>query len=125
MAKRVFGFFKTVAMGFLNHRCALHAAGLTYFTLMAIVPILCLLMVCAKVCGAGDFAREKITGYVDAFIASVEKGAQPAATDGKPAAEMTPQQRKNWMNGPGKVCKGLSLSRAENGMDLTGNTLFL
>ena len=44
---------------------------------------------------------------------------------GKPAAEMTPQQRKNWMNGPGKVCKGLSLSRAENGMDLTGNTLFL
>ena len=29
------------------------------------------------------------------------------------------------MNGPGKVCKGLSLSRAENGIDLTGNTLFL
>ena len=44
---------------------------------------------------------------------------------GCPAAEMTPCQRKNWMNGPGKVCKGLSLSRAENGMDLTGNTLFL
>ena len=94
MAKRVFGFFKTVAMGFLNHRCDLHAAGLTYFTLMAIVPILCLLMVCAKVCGAGDFAREKITGYVDAFIASVEKGAQPAATDGKPAAEMTPEEKE-------------------------------
>ena len=44
---------------------------------------------------------------------------------GCPAAEMTPYQRKNWMNGPGKVCKGLSLSRAENGMDLTGDTLFL
>ena len=44
---------------------------------------------------------------------------------GCPAADMTSYQRKNWMNGPGKVCKGLSLSRAENGMDLTGDTLFL
>lgn len=94
MAKRVFGFFKTVVMGFLNHRCGLHAAGLTYFSLMAVVPILCLLMVCAKVCGAGDFARKQITSYVDAFIVSVEKGAQrePGA-DGKPAAELTPEEK--------------------------------
>ena len=33
--------------------------------------------------------------------------------------EMTPYQRKNFLNGPGKVCRGLSLTRAQNGVDLT------
>ena len=33
--------------------------------------------------------------------------------------EMTPYQRKNFLNGPGKVCRGLSLTRAQNGLDLT------
>ena len=44
---------------------------------------------------------------------------------GKPVHTLSAYQRKNFMNGPGKVCKGLSLSRNENGMDLTGNTLFI
>ncbi len=38
---------------------------------------------------------------------------------------MTNYRRKNFMNGPGKVCKGLSLDREQNGIDLTGNVLFL
>lgn len=33
--------------------------------------------------------------------------------------DMTAYQRKNFLNGPGKVCKGLALTRAENGLDLT------
>ncbi len=41
------------------------------------------------------------------------------------AAEMTAYQRKNFMNGPGKLCKGLSLTRSENGLDLTGDELFV
>lgn len=41
------------------------------------------------------------------------------------AAPMTAYQRKNFLNGPGKVCKGLSLSRADNGTDLLGDQLFL
>lgn len=40
-------------------------------------------------------------------------------------AEMTAYQRKNFLNGPGKVCKGFSLSREQNGLDLTGDELFL
>lgn len=39
--------------------------------------------------------------------------------------EMTAYQRKNFMNGPGKVCKGLSLSTEQNAMDLTENKLFV
>jgi DNA-3-methyladenine glycosylase len=40
-------------------------------------------------------------------------------------APMTAYQRKNFLNGPGKVCKGLSLSRADNGLDLLGDELYL
>lgn len=37
----------------------------------------------------------------------------------RPLAQLTAYQRKNFLNGPGKVCKALRLTRAENGMDLT------
>lgn len=38
---------------------------------------------------------------------------------------LTAYRRKNFLNGPGKVCQALALTRAENGLDLTGDTLFL
>lgn len=44
---------------------------------------------------------------------------------GQKASRMTPAQYRNLINGPGKLCKALCLSRDENGMDLTGNTLFV
>ena len=34
-------------------------------------------------------------------------------------------RRKNFLNGPGKLCEGLFLTRVQNGMDLMGDTLFL
>ena len=39
--------------------------------------------------------------------------------------EMTPYQRKNLLNGPGKVCQGLSLTTAHNGLSLLGDKLFV
>lgn len=44
---------------------------------------------------------------------------------GHPIADMTAYQRKNFLNGPGKLCRGLKLSRKENGLDLTGDELFV
>ena len=44
---------------------------------------------------------------------------------GKDWASLTPAQRRNLTNGPGKVCRAFALTRAENGMDLTGDALFL
>lgn len=38
---------------------------------------------------------------------------------------LTPYRLKNFMNGPGKLCKGFSLTKHENRMDLTGDTLFV
>lgn len=61
------------------------------------------------------------------------RGAEPVGSPelisllrfGRPYQELTACQRKNFLNGPGKLCKGLSLSRKENGMDLTGDILFV
>ena len=58
--------------GFLDARCGLHAAGLTYFSLLAFVPILCLSLLLAKVCGIGDFARIQINKHLDAYITQIE-----------------------------------------------------
>lgn len=44
---------------------------------------------------------------------------------GKPFSELTAYQRKNFLNGPGKLCKALSLTRADDRTDLTGDTLFV
>lgn len=38
---------------------------------------------------------------------------------------LTPYRQKNFLNGPGKVCKAFSLTKTENRLDLTGDTLFL
>lgn len=38
---------------------------------------------------------------------------------------VTPYRLKNFMNGPGKLCKGLSLTKEENAVDLEGDVLFV
>ena len=71
-------FFSTTLKSFSGHRCGLHAAGLTYFTILGFVPVLCMLMVTAKACGVGNFARDKINEQIDAFITRVEEGQKEA-----------------------------------------------
>lgn len=44
---------------------------------------------------------------------------------GRPVSEQSAYQRKNFLNGPGKVAQALALTREENGLDLTGDTLFV
>lgn len=61
------------------------------------------------------------------------RGAQPVECGdiiaknrfGRKMEELTAYQRKNLLNGPGKLCKALALTRAENGLDLTGEELYL
>ena len=74
----VLRFFSTTLKSFSDHRCGLHAAGLTYFTILGFVPVLCMLMVTAKACGVGNFARDKINEQIDAFITRVEEGQKEA-----------------------------------------------
>lgn len=38
---------------------------------------------------------------------------------------MTPARIRGFLNGPGKVCQAFALTTAQNGVDLTGDTLFV
>ena len=75
----VLRFVVTTLKNFKENRCGLHAGGLTYFTILGFVPVICMLMVCAKACGVGTLAREKINEQIDAFISQVETGQKEAA----------------------------------------------
>lgn len=44
---------------------------------------------------------------------------------GRLPEELTPYQRKNFLNGPGKLCKGFALTRTQNGLSLLGDTLYV
>lgn len=44
---------------------------------------------------------------------------------GKPPEELTAYQRKNFLNGPGKACKAMSLDRSMNGHDLLTPPLYV
>lgn len=43
----------------------------------------------------------------------------------KPYAALISAQRKNLLNGPGKLCRGMDITRALNGADLAGDTLYV
>ena len=74
-----------------------------------------------------------VTEAVGEPAAVLIRGAQPVKNGdiiaenrfGRKMEEMSPYQQKNFLNGPGKLCKGLLLSRAENGLDLLGGELYI
>lgn len=40
-------------------------------------------------------------------------------------SELTAYQKKNFLNGPGKLCRGLSLTTKQNGLSLLGDELYV
>lgn len=58
-------------------------------------------------------------------VSSIDRDAISKIRFGCPAEQMSSYQRNNFLNGPGKLCKGLSLTKEQNGLSLTGNTLYV
>lgn len=73
---RVISWFWEVIKGFMQNNCSMHAAGLTYFGMLAIVPVLCVLLFTAKMCGADDLARKEVNFHLDAMISNIENGQE-------------------------------------------------
>ena len=74
---------------FLDARCSLHAAGLTYFALLSFVPVLCLSLLLAKTCGVGDVARTQINQRLDAYITQIETAHDdPAVVERMPPEKL-------------------------------------
>ena len=94
---RALRFVSAASDGFLRHPCGLHAAGLTYFSMLALVPVLCLLMVCARTCGVDDFARAQINAQIDAVVAGIEQ-APPEGGGEAAAKQMLAAQVRTFSN---------------------------
>ncbi len=65
---------KVTIQGFLDNNASMHAAGLTYFSMLAIVPILCLLLLVARGLKAEQYVREQIDKQIELAIENLEKG---------------------------------------------------
>ncbi len=72
--KNIVDYFKRVIGGFLKNNCSMHAAGLTYFSMLGLVPILCIVLVTAKACSVDDYAQNYINSYLDTMISNIEHG---------------------------------------------------
>lgn len=74
LSMRFFAWMREVISRYLFSNCTIHAAGLSYFTLLALVPSLILLLFTAKFLGADDVARREVNRNLDAMISNVEQG---------------------------------------------------
>ena len=88
MFRKIFNWGKRVIGSFLSNDCPMHAAGLTYFALLAVVPVLCCILVAAKACGVDKHAKTQINRRIDAMIVNIEKGQDDAL------AQLTPQDEE-------------------------------
>ena len=90
---RIVNWGRDVVSSFLDCHCSLHAAGLTYFSMLAMIPVLCCILVIAKVVHVDQIAREQINEQIDAMITNVEKGQKQITAE---EAERDPEKKKEF-----------------------------
>lgn len=82
------------AIGFRRHHCSLHAASLTFFSMMALVPVLVLALAMARTFGGADLAKAQLDRQLDDWMAQMEQSVQnqvasQQAADKRAQAEVT------------------------------------
>ena len=91
MGVKALRFFSLVIDGFKRNQCSLHAASLTFYSLMALVPVLVLALALARTFGGAGYAREQIDTHVNAWLAQFEQSVdvpreETPTADGEHAA---------------------------------------
>ena len=94
MKKKIVKWFKTVITDFNSSHCSMHAAGLTYFAMLSLVPLLCVLLSVAKLCGADDFARDQINSHIDTMITNVERAQDDDLAKVAPISEEERERKR-------------------------------
>ncbi len=78
--------------GYRDDACKLHASALTYYTLMAIVPLLALALSLIRVFGGEAIAHDRIRAEIDRFGRQLASGAvSQSDPDGRLVAEFVAQ----------------------------------
>ncbi len=86
MKKKLVGVYEWVKASckiFFKCNCSIHAASLTYYSMLAVVPALCILLMLAKVAGFDQYAREKIHDQCERMISEFDAPQE----DGKVGGE--------------------------------------
>ncbi|MBQ9429940.1 MAG: YihY/virulence factor BrkB family protein [Kiritimatiellae bacterium] len=86
--RMLWGTLKLVALvvrGFRQTRCSLHAASLTFFSMMALVPVLALTLAMARAFGGADLAKRQINRQLDNWLTQMEQSAAVATPAAAPA----------------------------------------
>lgn len=66
--KSAFSFLMEIGKRYSGAKCGLHAAGLTYFSILSIIPILLMMLLLTKPCGMYELAMEKLKTESDRMI---------------------------------------------------------
>jgi len=93
-------FFRIVHLiikGFRDDECSLHAAALTFNTLMAIVPVLALSLALARVFGGDELARAKLKGLIKEWTDRFDRQVVLETYD-KPVRPVTPVKKGESQN---------------------------
>ena len=86
----------------------MHAAGLTYFSMLAIVPILCILLLGAKTFGADEYVRRFINSQIDSAITYIEAGQDDNLAAVTAADEESREARKAVAQDLGREAREIS-----------------
>lgn len=73
-----------VAQGFRDDNCPLHASALTYYTLMALIPVLALALSLSRVFGGEALARNQMRKAVSAIVERIQSDKPPAKSAERP-----------------------------------------
>ncbi len=65
-----------VLSGFKSDQCSLHAASLTFFTLMTLIPILALTLAMARAFGGADLAKAQFDKHLNGWMAQMEQSVE-------------------------------------------------
>ena len=93
---RALRFLSLVCSRLKSNRCNLHAASLTFFSLMALIPVLAMTLALARAFGGGELAKEKIYAVVETWTAELESGnTLPSDENALQNAIAPPQSKTN------------------------------
>jgi membrane protein len=65
-----------VISGFKSDQCPLHAASLTFFSLMALIPVLALTLALARAFGGADLAKAQFDKQLDGWMVQIEQSVE-------------------------------------------------
>ncbi len=76
-----------VVTGFQRNQCSLHAASLTFFSLMALIPVLALTLAMARTFGGAELAKAQIDEHLNSLMSQMEQAVDERAAEGDEAEE--------------------------------------